>query len=65
MSSDSNTLQVGDRVIVKEVTYGDPTVYTVKRVQPRAEKDGGTMYFIDSETGERLTRLANQLTKVD
>jgi hypothetical protein len=65
MSSDSSTLGVGDKVIVKEVYHGDPVVYTVKRIQPRADKDGGTLYFIDSETGERLTRLASQLTKVD
>lgn len=64
MSSDSN-LQVGDKVIVKEVCHGDPVVYTVKRVQLRPEREGGTLYFIDSETGERLTRNVSQLTKVE
>jgi hypothetical protein len=62
MNSD---FSVGDKVIVNEVTYGDPVVYTIKLVQRRPDSAGGTLYLMDDPNGNRISRLGNQIMKVE
>lgn len=57
-------MNIGDTVIVNEMTYGDPVQYKIVAIQPKPGADGPT-YLIESDAGVRLARYERQLTKVD
>lgn len=57
-------MNVGDTVIINGVAYDEPKRYSIKAIQPKPGADG-PVYLIESEDGERLSRYASQILKVD
>lgn len=51
-------------VIINGVTYDNPKQYEIKAIQPKPGADG-PIYLIESEDGERLSRYAAQILKVE
>lgn len=57
-------MNIGDTVIINEVSYGEPKHYKVVAVQPKPGPMG-PIYLIESSDGERLARYSNQIIKVN